>query len=136
MKITETTTRTLIISEVERLDTITVMITQMNESAGKIIIECYGKSWSAFWGAMGNRSIEEFFVSCDNPYLIKNLSNEQSTIIDPDWEWDGNGDYEPKYIENHAYSYLERICDAVKDAFKLNMETAKPATSNPKPLLK
>jgi hypothetical protein len=114
LKIQETTTKTLVISEAPRLDKITVFINDIGQNQGKIIIECYGKSWSAYWGAMGG-TLSDFFLSCDNDYLIRRMSNLLPEKVDPDWEYDGVGDYEPKMIRDEDYFYLSRIIDVVKE---------------------
>lgn len=61
------------LSEIESLDPITVKIENYEPGKGKINIECYGEAWSSYWGGMSGRSIQEFFLSCDNGYIIENL---------------------------------------------------------------
>ena len=67
----------------EGLDNITVFVEDPAPGKGKIIIECYGKSWSLFWPAMGDKKLGEFFQSCGNDYLIgclaPGLSPDRST---------------------------------------------------------
>lgn len=41
---------------------------------GKIIVECYGKSWSAYWGGMGDRTVAQFFSDEHSEYLIGSLA--------------------------------------------------------------
>jgi hypothetical protein len=41
---------------------------------GKIIVECYGKSWSAYWGGMGDRKVAKFFSDEHYEYLIGRLA--------------------------------------------------------------
>lgn len=84
MKIVESTTKKVVMSEVEALDPITVFLEDFEPRRGKITINCYDASWSSYWGGMGSRNIAEFFVSCDNHYLIKNLSSVRSEIDDYD----------------------------------------------------
>lgn len=74
MKVERTEVTKLLLTEVERLDAVTVILEDMGPRRGKIIIECFGKSWSAAWGGMGERSISEFVTGCDNCYLIGNLA--------------------------------------------------------------
>ena len=62
------------IYDIKRLDPITVFLEDFEKRKGKITIECYGKSWSSYWGGMGDRDIRQFFCSCDNGYLINSLS--------------------------------------------------------------
>ena len=63
------------------LDEITVYLEDYDPGQGKITITCYGKSWTAFWGSMGE-TIEKFFLRVDNGYLSKNLSTIDSSIKD------------------------------------------------------
>lgn len=85
MKITESTVRQIEISEVTRLDPIRVMLSDIGPGQGRINIECYGKSWASYWGGMGKETIAEFFTTCDEHYIAKNLaSGLESDIFDPD----------------------------------------------------
>jgi hypothetical protein len=73
------------ISKLKNLDPITVFMEDLEPRKGKITIECYGQSWSAYWGGMGENKIKEFFTSCSNEYLIGNLAPQcYSTVIDFD----------------------------------------------------
>lgn len=74
MKVETGTVTILRISEVPHLDPIRVILDNGELGKGRITIECYSKAWSSYWGAMGDRSVEQFFVDCDNGYLIRNLS--------------------------------------------------------------
>ncbi|MBD3609926.1 MAG: hypothetical protein HUJ30_05195 [Gammaproteobacteria bacterium] len=74
----------ILITKIERLDDITVILEDIGPHQGRIIIECYGESWASYWGGMGERTIAEFFCSCDEYYLAKNLSSISSTILDYD----------------------------------------------------
>jgi len=85
MKIEQSTAIKLRITEVESLDPITVFLEDYEIGKGKIVIECYGKSWSSFWGAMGGRTIAQFFCSCDEGYLISNLCGALSSE-EPDYD--------------------------------------------------
>lgn len=74
MKVDAGTVTILRISEVPRLDPIRVTLDDIEPGKGRINIECYGKAWASYWGAMGDHTIARFFESCDNGYLINNLS--------------------------------------------------------------
>ncbi|MGP4843359.1 hypothetical protein ACTXGQ_04440 [Marinobacter sp. 1Y8] len=65
-----------------RLDPVTVILEDFELGKGKIIIECFGDSWSAFWLAMGKRDIATFFCRCDEHYIAKNLSGISCGIPD------------------------------------------------------
>lgn len=83
MKITSALVRRIEIKEVVGLDPIRVMLEDIGPGQGRINIECWGKSWASFWGGMGDCTIAQFFCSCDEHYLAKNLaSGLDSTVFD------------------------------------------------------
>lgn len=85
MKITESKVRKIKIEDIlesHRLDPISVYLEDFGPGQGNITISCYGKTWSSYWGSMG-RTISEFFCSCDNDYLSKNLAGYiNSGVVD------------------------------------------------------
>jgi hypothetical protein len=83
MKIEKSTVEKIRITEIANLDPITVILEDFEPGKGKIIIECYGQSWSSFWPAMGG-TITEFFCRCDEHYLAKNLSLIREYVDDYD----------------------------------------------------
>lgn len=90
MKIETSTVTKLTITGAPALDPITVILEDIEPRKGKIIIECYGKSWSAYWGGMGDRTIAQFFCSMDEHYIAKNLDQGiDSSIVDSDSIKDG-----------------------------------------------
>lgn len=85
MKITESTVRQLEITEVQGLDPIRVILSDLGPGQGRINIECYGQSWANYWGGMGKDSLAEFFTSCDEHYLAGKLRGDmEPTIFDPE----------------------------------------------------
>lgn len=70
-----------------RLDPVEVIIENYGEGAGKILISCWGESWTGYWGSMGG-TVEEFFQRVSNDYLINKMSDYQSMV--PDIERDGD----------------------------------------------
>lgn len=85
MKIEQSTAIKLRITEVESLDPITIFLEDYEIGKGKIVIECYGKSWSSYWGAMSGQTIAQFFCSCNHSYLISNLCGVISST-EPDYD--------------------------------------------------
>lgn len=73
MKIEKSTVTKLVLSELERIDPITVILEDIALNRGKIIIECYGKSWSSYWGSMGG-DLAKFFTWCSADYLVGSLA--------------------------------------------------------------
>jgi hypothetical protein len=63
-----------------KLDPVSVILEDLGPSRGKIIIECFGESWSSFWPAMGRRDIATFFCRCDEHYIAKKLSSVSGAI--------------------------------------------------------
>lgn len=84
MKIIEETIRRITISDVPKIDPVRVALEDIEPGKGRINIECYGTSWSCYWGGMGDRTIAEFATSCDEHYLAGKLSSIKSTVFDPD----------------------------------------------------
>ena len=74
MKITETVTRTIKLTELESLDPITIHLENFEPGKGRIHIQCYSKAWAAYWGGMSGDPVEAFFIRCHPQYLIGNLA--------------------------------------------------------------
>lgn len=73
MKIEQTQVTKLVISQVKALDPITVYAEDIAPRKGKITIECYGKSWSAYWGGMGDQTVSQFVTSMNADYIANCL---------------------------------------------------------------
>jgi len=82
MKIEKTIATKIQITDVYGLDPVSVYLEDFEPRKGKITISCWDKSWHSYWGGMGDRTISEFFLSCDNHYIAKNLSSIKSSIND------------------------------------------------------
>jgi len=75
----------LIVKGLERLDPIRIYLEDFDTGQGQIIIQCYDKVWSSYWGGMGKADIASFVCGCDNHYLAKNIApNIKSDVIDCD----------------------------------------------------
>ncbi|KXS55137.1 MAG: hypothetical protein AWU57_483 [Marinobacter sp. T13-3] len=64
------------------LDPVSVILEDFEPGRGKIVIECFGKAWSAYWGGMGKKDIATFFCRCDEHYLAGKLSSVDDMIPD------------------------------------------------------
>ncbi|EGR2744187.1 hypothetical protein MYC06_004716 [Vibrio parahaemolyticus] len=73
MNIETSLVKKIYITDLENLDPITVYLEDFERGKGKITINCWGKSWTSFWPAMGGKNIAQFFRGCNNGYLINNL---------------------------------------------------------------
>lgn len=65
------------ITEAPALDPVTVLMEDFEPGVGRITIICWGSVWTSFWGGMSGRNISSFFCSCDDGYLISNLSGSK-----------------------------------------------------------
>lgn len=75
----------LVIKDLEQLDPITVFAEDFgNNKQGKIIVECYGKTWSAYWPAMG-ASLMDFFISAGDDYIL-NCFSPHMKVEEPDYD--------------------------------------------------
>lgn len=74
MKIETSKVTRLRLTELTNLDPVEVIADNIAENKGKVTITCFGKSWTAYWGGTGCDSVEEFFCSAGNDYLIDCLS--------------------------------------------------------------
>lgn len=82
MQIESVESTTLLITQIEEFDPVTVHLENYAPGKGGITIECYGKAWSSKWPAMSGRRIEQFFVDCDEHYLAGNLSSISCEVDD------------------------------------------------------
>lgn len=105
MKIQSSKIEKVYITELDHLDPVTVILEDIEPRKGKIIIECYGKSWSAYWGGMGNRTIAEFFCSCDEQYIAGNLDGGLRSYI-PDFESFGDV-FKQRLLQMRLYNEID-----------------------------
>ena len=95
MKIQSSSVTKLIVTDIKSLDPVAIYLEDYAKGQGKLIITCYDKSWTDYWGAMGDNDLASFVISCDNHYLAKKLNPDvKNTITDED----GLEDYARKYI--------------------------------------
>ena len=73
MKVEKYQTDTYSITEVNGLDEVIVYVTNYGKAAGRIVIECFCRSWVTYWGSMGTDSLQEFFLSCNDQYIVDRL---------------------------------------------------------------
>ncbi len=85
MRVIQTQVRKIRIEDLQdrRLDPVEVIVENFQEGAGKVIISCWGESWTGYWGSMGG-TLEQFFQRVSNDYLIDKMSDYRSTVADDD----------------------------------------------------
>lgn len=93
MQVERTQVTKLVITGAEALDPITVILEDLGSRTypregeadhisrqGKVIIECYGESWSGYWGGMGNRTVAQFITDESVEYVVGCLA--RGSVID------------------------------------------------------
>ena len=72
----------------------------VSPGAGYVTLICYGRAWTAYFGAMGSHTIRDFFCRADTDYMVTKM-------------------YAPTLKEGRKYEkQLGQIIDAVKDAMR------------------
>lgn len=61
------------IPEQKGLDPIQVIFQDVGPGRGSVIITCYSRAWTAYWGAMGDYTVEEFFLMVEPTYIHSNM---------------------------------------------------------------
>lgn len=69
MKIEESLIKQIKVSDIERLDPITIIVEDITYGKANVTIKCYDKSWTSYWGAMGG-SVKDFFSRVNVGYLV------------------------------------------------------------------
>lgn len=59
--------------DVDGLDPVTVVLQDLGRGRGRMLIECWGNAYSAYWGAMGEQTIGQFVSGCSLDYLVSKL---------------------------------------------------------------
>lgn len=95
-----TNVETMQIDGAPKLDRIHVFWLNVQPGVGYVTIICYGSAWTAYFGAMSEMSIQQFFARADPDYLVTNM-------------------HAPTLKEGKRHEdYLLRIVLAVKDALR------------------
>lgn len=66
--------------KVTTMDPIHVYTDDLRNGVGRIIIESWGKCWTAFWGAMGETDVKNFFMKATTDYLLEKLEPTKKDI--------------------------------------------------------
>jgi hypothetical protein len=86
MKLEISNTVKLVLSDLDRLDPVTVFLEDLGQrpcpiegdqdywtGQGKLTVSCWGKSWSTYWGGMGQRTLAQFVVDANTDYVLNCL---------------------------------------------------------------
>ncbi|PUB80892.1 MAG: hypothetical protein DBP02_19810 [gamma proteobacterium symbiont of Ctena orbiculata] len=152
MNIENRQTKTYILTDLDSLDPVTVYVTNYEPGRGKVVVECFGKAWAYFWGSMGELTLQQFFVSCNNDYIlnklledtrqtdfeeINNIAHKNGSLlcVSSDIEVALAADemsnlFGPDWFmdlptcNTSEYVYLGRIVNAIKEAFTEELRQA------------
>lgn len=81
----ESTLDLFVIPDAPSLDPVTVVLIDVEQNKGKIIVECYGNAWSASFGGMGGKSIAEFVSRVDADYLSGKMASHSEITAGVRW---------------------------------------------------
>lgn len=95
--------------EPEKLDPIIVYVEEIRPGASRITVQCYARAWTAYWGAHGDETVEQFIRSCTPDYVADNLA------------WGISGTL-PKRVKKSEHDYLVRIVQAIQHHFSKQLE--------------
>lgn len=103
MRIETNTAKVFTIFDAPKLDPIQVVMMDYGGGAGRLIVACYGDSWTGYWGAMGT-TLEDFVCSGEADYIAGKMEPQLG-----------------KRTKSNA-TYLLRIVEAVREALRFNAE--------------
>ncbi len=61
------------LTDLRGLDPVTVYWQNISSGKGSVTILCYDMAWTAYFGAMSDRTIQQFFVDGDADYIVTKL---------------------------------------------------------------
>lgn len=65
-----------LMGEPYKLDPVSVILEDHEPGRGRLILECAGESWSAWWGAMSGRTVAQFVCDCGADYVIGCIASQ------------------------------------------------------------
>lgn len=80
MRVESFTADCFTVCDAKGLDPINVVLQDLGGS-GRIIIECYGKAWSTYFGAIGERSLRDFLAGCHVDYVANRMDPKAGSYL-------------------------------------------------------
>lgn len=84
--VTKTDVLAFTITGADRLDPVRVVIENIEPGRGLLTVTCFGKSWNAGWGSMGDCTVQAFINRVSNDYLIGCMAPQLRASTDDDNE--------------------------------------------------
>jgi hypothetical protein len=100
VRIEPQTVKAFRIYDAPKLDPISVVMQDLGAGVGRLFIECYGDAWSGYWGATGERNIEQFVLGCSADYIAGKMLGSQHKR------------------SKQSQAYILRIVEAVQTALR------------------
>ncbi len=97
MKTQTSMVKKIVITDIPNLDNVAVYLEDYEEGKGKITITCFNKSWTYYWGCMGECNLTKFIIGCDNHYLSGKLNPNVDSDV-----------YDEEGFENYAKEHVIR----------------------------
>lgn len=101
MTVTPVSIEAFMITDAPGLDAIHAFWMDVAPGAGYVTVICYGSAWTAYFGAMGGRTIRQFIADVDVDYLVTRMG------LTPQLK-----------ATKRDLTYLSKIISAVKLALK------------------
>ncbi|WP_257311146.1 hypothetical protein [Geothrix fuzhouensis] len=64
----------IVVSDADRLDPVRVIFHDIAPGQGYLIVTCYNRAWTTYWGGMSGKTVREFVSGCDADYVARNLT--------------------------------------------------------------
>lgn len=120
MNIEKTMIEKLRITEAGSLDPIDVFIDKISDTSGKLTVNCYGESWTAFWSNVGERGIVEYLKSAENEGIIEYLDGEINRHTK---DWDAYKELLKSHCKELDSEHQESIIDAIDEMDEERLES-------------
>lgn len=120
MRITESTVTKLVLTELDRLDPVTVIMEDLGKTQGKLTVDCYGKAWTGYWSFMGDGGIAKFLDACDVGYIAGKIFEGDQHVIDYDSISDAtNSDV----CRDSMMMYIDELVEAYGPDWRMDLPT-------------
>jgi hypothetical protein len=87
------------------LDPVTAFLEDFEPGRGQLTLVCWGRSWTHFWGAMGDgATLREFLISASTGYIVHKLMLPRDVLL--------------RRAEQREERWLSQIVEALKEQLR------------------
>ena len=115
-------TETILLTEIDRLDPISIYIENIDYTSAKVTVTCFGRAWHAYWGGCDGDA-KEFMSGCDVDYIANCMWDHRNNQNPIDWDKVGEMVGESDICENSWFYYLDKITDSELELHDLPTKT-------------